>query len=225
MQAFRNLLDADDIAAVADFVMTAFVRGNYRNTRYHTAENGWPEHDARYGTAYPFVLGRILVDSPQDRLTASERGGLKLFRESCIICHDHTTPIASTANKAASHSAETDGGHEHSEDADAYSDKTRPPKLSDPTSVEIRGMRLYQKNCSQCHALDGTGGNWIGQFLQPNPTDFTSSDYKRRFSEADFHRLTEQGIIGASMPAFGSVLGKNEIEAIIAYMKRDFLLH
>ena len=57
MQAFSKQMSAQDMRDVAAFVTRAFVECQDTNTRYHTAANGWPDHETRYGAAVPFATG------------------------------------------------------------------------------------------------------------------------------------------------------------------------
>jgi len=57
MHGFSRLLNTQEIAAVVDFVRVEFIANRRINTRYHTIENGWPNHD-RYILAFPFHLSR-----------------------------------------------------------------------------------------------------------------------------------------------------------------------
>jgi cytochrome c oxidase cbb3-type subunit 3 len=87
MMRFSDVLSTDDIAAVVDFVRSAFMGGSPANTRYHTEENGWPDHE-RYGTAFPFALGVVPLDTPEEQLDPAQQAGRRLFMSSCITCHD-----------------------------------------------------------------------------------------------------------------------------------------
>jgi len=87
MKPFRGILSADDIAAVAGFVRQEFIVARAVNTRYHTAENGWPDHE-RYRAAFPFARGDIALDMPWNQLDDEQRRGKRLFLGSCISCHD-----------------------------------------------------------------------------------------------------------------------------------------
>jgi cytochrome c oxidase cbb3-type subunit 3 len=89
MKGFDKLLTVADAAAVVDFVRITFMSGKPGfNTYYHTAANGWPDHERRYGAAYPFVLGKIALDAPWASLTAEQQEGRRLFMSGCITCHD-----------------------------------------------------------------------------------------------------------------------------------------
>ncbi|MEY2687564.1 MAG: hypothetical protein RL375_1762 [Pseudomonadota bacterium] len=87
MASFAGLLDAQELDAVADFVVAEFVRARAPNTAYHTPENGWPEHQ-RYAEAFDFALGRLRADTPDAQLDESQRRGLTLYLSACVSCHD-----------------------------------------------------------------------------------------------------------------------------------------
>jgi len=87
MKSFRGVLSDADIAAVAAFVRREFIEARAVNTRYHTAENGWADHE-RHRAAFPFARGELALDVPWEQLDASQRRGKQLFLTSCISCHD-----------------------------------------------------------------------------------------------------------------------------------------
>ena len=87
MKGFRGILTDEEIADVAAFVRDEFIEKRARNTRYHTAENGWPGHE-RYASAFPFARGEIAIDADPARLDESQRAGRALFLSSCVTCHD-----------------------------------------------------------------------------------------------------------------------------------------
>ena len=87
MTSFESVLSPVEIAAVARFVETEFLLNRATNTRYHTPENGWPDH-TRYRSAFAFVQDEIPLSRPLDRLTAEQRAGRMLFVTHCVTCHD-----------------------------------------------------------------------------------------------------------------------------------------
>jgi len=54
MMSFKSLLSDDDIDAVVYFVRKAFMQQKLVNTKYHTEENGWFDHE-KYKIAFPFA--------------------------------------------------------------------------------------------------------------------------------------------------------------------------
>lgn len=152
-------------------------------------------------------------------MTAERRLGLRLFREACVSCHELARPEKSQAIWAARHDGE-DEAEEYGEYRDDEHD--RPPALVDPTPLEALGEQLYRVNRAHCHAMDGTGRNWIGRFLEPHPPDFTDTRYTGSISRGYLMESILEGRVETSMPAFKFVLDGDESAAIVVYMGRLF---
>jgi cytochrome c oxidase cbb3-type subunit III len=88
MKGFTGIITPREMEAVTDFVRHEFMETRAENTRYHTAENGWPDHE-RNRIAFPFARGELAIDTPWDRLDAQQQRGKRLFLSTCITCHDH----------------------------------------------------------------------------------------------------------------------------------------
>jgi len=96
------------------------------------------------------------------------------------------------------------------------------PRVAGLSPRERRGAALFQANCAFCHGADGTGKNWIGQFMEPKARDLTQ--YTPQSMPADRLRATiREGLPGTSMPAWQAVLKPGEIDAIGAYVSRVIL--
>jgi len=228
MQSFRGILSERDIAAVAMFVETEFVRCRSPNTRYHTAENGWPDHRDRYGKAFPFVLGDASADAPWASLDPDQQQGLLLFRQSCVTCH-LATPVSDLDVRHDPPSAhEEHEEHEKYEEYEEYEEygghdsHDEEPLVTGLAPAEARGRTLYRENCAYCHAADGTGRNAIGRFLEPHPPDLTSPRWSALAHDA-LARAILDGKPGSSMPAFRTVLAEADAAAISAYIRRAFV--
>jgi cytochrome c oxidase cbb3-type subunit 3 len=87
MKGFRGILTEQEVEDVAAFVRDEFVEKRAPNTRYHTVENGWPDH-GRYAAAFPFARGEIALDADPRGLGEAGRAGRELFLSACITCHD-----------------------------------------------------------------------------------------------------------------------------------------
>ena len=74
MRGFEGILQPAEIALVTDFVRREFMLNKAPNTRYHTAENGWPNHE-RYAAAFPFATGKVMLDIPPEKMTPEQRVG------------------------------------------------------------------------------------------------------------------------------------------------------
>lgn len=244
MKSFKGILDGDDMVNVAAFIMDQFVYRQSINTYYHTAENGWPEHRKKYGGAYPFVLGDISPDIKEEKLKRGQRQGLRLFRSSCISCHEtgkaegqekiwEKFPLSHQGCGVRCHAdgtvefpwSETPDQNNLSTAGRAlspYDKHNRAPRIEDLSPLESRGKTLFEKNCAFCHAMDGTGGNWIGSFLQPHPRDLTNSSVAKRLTGKTLTKAIKEGLPGTSMSAWQFVLNEKQIAAIVAYVEKAF---
>jgi cytochrome c oxidase cbb3-type subunit 3 len=88
MKSFAGILQPQEVAAVAAFVQREFISQRRENTRYHTPENGWPDHQ-RHAAAFPFARGELALDAPWEGLTPAQQQGRRLFMSACVSCHDH----------------------------------------------------------------------------------------------------------------------------------------
>ncbi len=224
MQGFKGTLSVVEIDSVAAFIEEEFIRCQQPNARYHSAENGWPEHGTQNAPAYPFVMGALPIDSSPGALSPENRNGQAIFRASCIICHEGRRGTDGRDRGEDSDEHIEDEAHEYDR-AYGSAEETphdRAPILANVTPQEALGARLYQENCALCHAADGTGKNWIGGFLQPHPPDFTKSDTVARLDDARLREVIVSGLPDSSMPAFGAVLASEQIAVIAAYIKHAF---
>ncbi|MDH5784234.1 MAG: c-type cytochrome [Chromatiales bacterium] len=202
------------------------------NTRYHTAENGWPDHQ-RYKVAYPFALGTLALDTPDGELSEEQRRGKRLFLTSCISCHDRARvneegevwdrQAVSFPRRHYSHRDENPAPTPDTlTGATPYAIHDIPPRLEGLSEEEREGERLFQANCAFCHAADGTGKNWIGTFLEPHARDLTDPQIMGSMSRERMRMTIEEGLPATSMPAWKQVLSSEEITAIIAYVNLAF---
>ncbi|WP_109116886.1 cytochrome c [Azospirillum sp. TSO22-1] len=227
MKSFRNVLSAYERRDVAVFVLEEFVRRGNHNTAYHTPENGWPDHAAKYGAAYPFVQGKASLDTPPATLDDKARAGRALFVEACITCHEPRNTANPTIEAfPLSHMGTVVRGKEQVDAisrASTYASHDVPPVIAGLTEQETKGKAIFDQNCAFCHAADGTAKNWIGAFLQPHPRNFTDITQIAELDRARLEKAVRQGLPNTSMPAWGAVLSDAEIKAVISYVERAFL--
>ena len=230
MKSFRGVIDDAEIEDVAAFVAREFVVDKAVNTRYHTAANGWPEHE-RHAAAFPFARGEIAIDTPVESLDEGQRQGRRLFLASCISCHDRARVVdEGPAWSARPLSFPRKGfvpGQPNTPPVDAlssasvYAKHEVVPRVAGLTPLQLRGQALFQANCSFCHGGDGTGKNWIGQFLQPKARDLTQYTESSMPPALLKQRILE-GLPGTSMPAWQHVFEPAEVDAVAAYVSRVF---
>lgn len=235
MASFRGLLDEREMQAVAGFVLREFVQARRPNTAYHTPENGWRDH-ARHAEAFAFARGEIALDVPAESLSAAQQRGRRLFMSACISCHDRsrdTDPGPAWAARPVSYPrlgfvptlpyAPTPAASavDAVSSASVYARHDVAPRLAGLTRPQRRGEALFQANCAFCHGADGTGRNWIGQFMEPKARDLTQFD-AASMPHARLVQTILDGLPGSSMPAWRAVLKRDEVEAVAAYVERAF---
>ncbi len=230
MKSFSRMLSAEEIALVVDFVRSEFIDRRLPNTRYHSAENGWPNHE-RYQIAFPFATGEVALDTPWERLSPEHVEGKKFFLASCITCHDRARVENEGRiwdQQALSYPRFDFKPGDSLLPPDAFSGASTfakhdiPLELSGLTEAQRRGERLFLDNCAFCHAADGTGRNWIGSFLKPRPRDLTSEVEMAGMTRERLRGVIREGLLETSMPAWRTVLDDEQIEDLIAFIDRAF---
>lgn len=233
MAGFGNTVSAREIELVVDFVRDEFIRNKAPNTRYHTAENGWPGHE-RYRAAFPFATGELALDTRWEALSPAQQAGKRLYLSACVSCHDRARVndagapwalrgVSYPPGNYESHEEGYGGGHAHERPADPddpYDKHETPPALASLTPGEQLGEIVFQSNCAYCHAANGSGQNWIGSFLDPSPPDFRRAAVMQVLTRERLLAATREGIANSSMPAWKSVLSEREIDAVVAYVER-----
>lgn len=234
MKGFKGIISERDIETVVEFVRVEFIRNKAVNTRYHTPENGWPNHE-RNRLAFPFATGTIALDTPWEELSSTERQGKRLFLSTCISCHDHARtedpgpawggrPLSYPRNHfdPGDFSAPPPTKVDAIASASPYALHDVVPVVAGLTAGEKRGEALFQANCAFCHGATGTGRNWIGSFMEPHPRDLTDPAFMRGMTRERLANAIREGLPNTSMPAWKSVLSKEEIHSIIDYISRVF---
>ena len=230
MKSFRDTIGEDEIKAVAAFVEREFVHDKAINTMYHTADNGWPDHE-RHAAAFPFARGEIALDTPTESLSVTQRSARKLFVTACITCHDRARvlddgPVWSARPLSFPRMGFVPGQPntppvDAVSSASVYAKHEVVPRVEGLTALERRGQALFQANCSFCHGGDGTGKNWIGQFMEPKARDLTHYD-AQSMPLALLKQRIREGLPGTSMPAWEHVFRPGEVNAVAAYVTRVF---
>lgn len=233
MKSFAGVIGEQEMAVVADFVVDEFVRRKAPNTRYHTPENGWPRHE-RYRAAFPFASGEIPLSLPWEELTPEQAAGKRLYLSSCVSCHDRGAPVADGVawdarplsyprnNFSLAESMAKPPSVDAVTSASPYALHDLPPPVRGMSAREKRGERLFQQNCAFCHGADGSGMNWIGQFMEPHPRNLRDPAFMRGATHASLALAIREGLPNTSMPAWKSVLRERDIRAIVAYINKAF---
>lgn len=85
---------------------------------------------------------------------------------------------------------------------------------SDPTPVG-RGRGIFQRTCSGCHGRDGRGTMRPG--LSRPPRDLTNPEFQAQMTDEQLRQSIRIG--KGQMPAFGGLMGDEEIANVIAYVR------
>ena len=232
MKSFSRSLSAKEIESVVDFVRLEFMINKAVNTRYHTVENGWPNHE-KYKPAFPFALGEIALDTPSESLTEEQQAGKRIYLQSCVTCHDRARvddegvlwepkAVSYPRNQYSHKEEKSDKQLDATSEASPYAKHDVAPAVENLTASEKRGEKLFQDNCAFCHAADGTGKNWIGSFLDSHPRDLTNKDFMQSMTRERLKQVIREGLPGTTMSAWKTVLKDDEIDSIIDYINRVF---
>lgn len=84
-----------------------------------------------------------------------------------------------------------------------------------------RGRDIYATTCAVCHGDGGNGGTWTsGMALKPR--DFTSEQAKA-LNRAGMIEVVTNGRPGTPMVSYASQLSKQDIEAVVDYVRATFI--
>lgn len=226
MHGFYRLLDKREIELVVDFIRYEFMEKKLTNTRYHTIENGWPDHQ-RYEIAFPFAQGLITLDTPWEQLSEQQSEGKRLFMTSCISCHDRAIvkdegPVWEKQSISYPRNNYSHTVIDAISSASIYAKHDIPPTVANLSPKASMGKILWQDNCAFCHAADGSGENWIGSFLVPKPRDLRDKNFMAGMTREILTQRIKYGLKNTSMPAWNHVLNQEQIQQIISYISEAF---
>jgi mono/diheme cytochrome c family protein len=99
---------------------------------------------------------------------------------------------------------------------------------ADPIKTELleAGKKVYFKRCVWCHGVEGAGDGPSHDRLFTKPRNFIQGTFKIRWTnsgdlprDADLINTLTHGLTGSAMPAWGDFLKKEEIEAVVQFVK------
>jgi mono/diheme cytochrome c family protein len=86
-----------------------------------------------------------------------------------------------------------------------------------------RGQRIYAKTCSVCHGDRGTGSAWAGANLTPAPRDFSSAAARAELTRERMLVSVAGGRSGTAMSGFATQLSRDDIAAVVDYIRGAFM--
>lgn len=100
-------------------------------------------------------------------------------------------------------------------------DDVRVPPLDEPGMLD-RGLALYRANCLRCHAAPGVAPEPFALGLVPVPSYLGYS--ATQYSPAEIYWLVKHGIKSTGMPAWQYRMSKEDLWAIVAFIRQMPLL-
>ncbi|QPJ65435.1 MAG: c-type cytochrome [Candidatus Nitrohelix vancouverensis] len=89
-----------------------------------------------------------------------------------------------------------------------------------------QGKKIYFKRCVWCHGVEGGGDGPAADRLFTRPRNFIQGTFKIRVTdsgelplEEDLIKTVTNGLPGSAMPPWGNVLKKDEIVAVVNFVK------
>lgn len=99
---------------------------------------------------------------------------------------------------------------------------------ADPIKKDLleQGKKVYFKRCVWCHGVEGGGDGPSHDRLFTKPRNFTQGTFKIRWTNSgelprdqDLINTVTHGLAGSAMPAWGDFLKKEEIKAVVQFVK------
>ena len=91
------------------------------------------------------------------------------------------------------------------------------------TAQNKLGQKLFKKNCASCHGDKGNTAIWARSGLNPAPRDFTSAQAKSELTRERMIHSVTKGRPGTAMMAFETRLSKDDVEAVVSYIRSSFM--
>jgi mono/diheme cytochrome c family protein len=93
---------------------------------------------------------------------------------------------------------------------------------SPTTDLEL-GKKIYSDRCKACHGDRGDGQTFAANALNPPPKNFTTVTSRRELTRKRMTRSITQGRPGTAMMPWKDVLSKNEIRAVVDYIRMTLM--
>lgn len=101
----------------------------------------------------------------------------------------------------------------------------RKPDPIQKDKLEL-GKKVYFKRCVWCHGVEGAGDGPSADRLFTRPRNFIQGTFKIRTTDSgelpldsDLIKTVTNGLPGSAMPAWGEVLSRDEIVAVVQFVK------
>lgn len=96
-------------------------------------------------------------------------------------------------------------------------------EASKPPAAVSLGEKIYTANCAVCHGDSGNTAYWANNGLNPPPRDFTAPESQSVLTRSRMLNSVTNGRPGTGMMPFKSRLTKDEISAVVGYIRFKFM--
>jgi mono/diheme cytochrome c family protein len=86
-----------------------------------------------------------------------------------------------------------------------------------------RGREFFMNNCATCHGQRGDGTGPRAGFIVPPPRNFLNPDSQSTLNRPALFKAVVMGKAGTPMPAWGKVLGPQQIADVVEFVFQDFI--
>ena len=86
-----------------------------------------------------------------------------------------------------------------------------------------KGRQFYMANCSTCHGVRGDGYGPRSSFIVPPPRNFLHPEARAVLNRPGLFRAIVIGKPGTPMPAWGKVLGPQQVADVAEFVFQDFI--
>ncbi len=157
---------------------------------------------------------RSSLNPPPRDFTAPEVAA-ELTRERMINSVTHGVPGTAMAGWEKQLSAE---------EIAAVVDYVRETFMPGPAKTKkSRGQEIYAHTCSVCHGDKGNSAKWGSNLLARRPRDFTAPAARKELTRERMINSVTHGVPGTPMVGFGGQLSREDIEAVVDYIRDTFM--
>ena len=93
----------------------------------------------------------------------------------------------------------------------------KAPHLNDPSLIRA-GYEHYRETCLSCHGAPGVPPSDVGKGLRPSPPELAKDVYP--WTDTELFWIIDNGIKMTGMPALGLTHSREELWAIVAFVKK-----
>ncbi len=239
MMPFSGRLSDEEVATVVDHIRATFMQGEAeaaRPVKLVLGEELYVRHCAvcHGDQGSGAMWTRSSLNPPPRDFSATS--GVELTRERMITSVTHGRPgtaMMSFHRRLSGPEIEAVVDYVRTSflGKSAAAAPSHPPLTVDMTQPFPKGLRgdvakgghFYQDNCATCHGEQGEGNGPRSSFISPKPRNFTAAEARQRLNRPALYAAVRDGLRGTVMPAWGKVLGDQELADVAEYVFVTFV--